>query len=135
MSKQQLYINGNVVDMPNEAVKIKVESNLFSDASKLMTAHSYNIALPRTINNDAIFANAFVPAADTGGNTTHRYLSASLYMDGVPLFERGQAVLESVDEKGLMNLAIQYNNTYPNDKIDLEKDKDYRVRKKEVVTG
>jgi len=100
MSKQQLYINGNVVDMPNEAVKIKVESNLFSDASKLMTAHSYNIALPRTINNDAIFANAFVPAADTGGNTTHRYLSASLYMDGVPLFERGQAVLESVDEKG-----------------------------------
>lgn len=100
MSKQQLYINGNVVDMPNEAVKIKVESNLFSDASKLMTAHSYNIALPRTINNDAIFANAFVPAADTGGNTTHRYLSASLYMDGVPLFERGQAALESVDEKG-----------------------------------
>lgn len=100
MSKQQLYINGNVVDMPNEVVKIKVESNLFSDASKLMTAHSYNIALPRTINNDAIFANAFVPAADTGGNTTHRYLSASLYMDGVPLFERGQAVLESVDEKG-----------------------------------
>lgn len=100
MSKQQLYINGNVVDMPDEAVKIKVESNLFSDASKLMTAHSYNIALPRTINNDAIFANAFVPSADTGGNTTHRYLSASLYMDGVPLFERGRAVLESVDEKG-----------------------------------
>lgn len=100
MSKQQLYINGNVVDMPNEAVKIKVESNLFSDASKLMTAHSYNIALPRTINNDAIFANAFVPAADTGGKTTHRYLSASLYMDGAPLFEQGRAVLESVDEKG-----------------------------------
>lgn len=100
MSKQQLYINGSVVDMPNEAVKIKVESNLFSDASKLMTAHSYNIALPRTINNDAIFGNAFVPAADTGGNTTHRYLSASLYMDGVPLFEQCRAVLESVDEKG-----------------------------------
>jgi hypothetical protein len=34
-----------------------------------------------------------------------------------------------------MNLATQYNNTYLNDKIDLEKDKDYRVRKKEVVTG
>ena len=100
MSKQQLYINGSVVDMPTEAVKIKVESNLFSDASKLMTAHSYNIALPRTITNDAIFANAFVPAADTGGKSTHRYLSASLYMDGVPLFEQGQAVLESVDEKG-----------------------------------
>ena len=100
MSKQQLYINGNVVDMPNEAVKIKVESNLFSDASKLMTAHSYNIALPRTINNDAIFGNAYVPAADTGGNTTHRYLSASLFMDGVPLFEGGKAVLNEVDDDG-----------------------------------
>ena len=100
MSKQQLYINGSVVDMPNDAVKIKVESNLFSDASKIMTAHSYNIALPRTMTNDSIFANAFVPAADTGGKSTHRYLTASLYMDGVPLFEQGRAVLESVDDKG-----------------------------------
>lgn len=44
-------------------------------------------------------------------------------------------LLKSVDEKGLINLATQYNNTYPNDKIDLEKDKDYRVRKKKIVTG
>ena len=43
--------------------------------------------------------------------------------------------LKSIDEKGLINLATQYNNTYPNDKIDLEKDKDYRVRKKKIVTG
>lgn len=100
MSKQQLYINGNVVDMPNDAVKIKVESNLFSDASKIMTAHSYNIALPRTMTNDSIFANAFVPSADTGGKSTHRYLTASLYMDGVPLFVDGQAVLNKVDDKG-----------------------------------
>ena len=105
MSKQQLYINGNVVDMPNEAVKIKVESNLFSDASKLMTAHSYNIALPRTMTNDSIFANAFVPAADTGGKTTHKYLKASLHMDGVPLFTDGKAVVTSVEDKGY-NLTL-----------------------------
>lgn len=105
MSKQQLYINDVAVDMPADEIKIKVESNLFSDASKIMTAHSYNIALPRTMTNDSIFANAFVPAADTGGKSTHRYLKASLYVDGVPLFTGGKAVLSAVDEKGYkMNL-------------------------------
>ena len=100
MSRQQLYINDVAVDMPSDTIKIKVESNLFSDASKLMTAHSYNIALPRTINNDAIFANAFVPAADTGGKYTHNYLKASLCIDGVPLFEDGKCVVDGVDDKG-----------------------------------
>lgn len=100
MSKQQLYINGVAVDMPADEIKIKVESNLFSDADKIMTAHSYNIALPRTMTNDSVFALAYIPGADTGGRTTHTYLRASLYLDDVPLFEGGQAVLTNVDDKG-----------------------------------
>ena len=98
--KQQLYINGKAVDMPAEEIKIKVESNLFSDAGSLMTAHSYSIALPRTMTNDAIFALAYVPSADTGGKTTHTYLRATMMVDGVPLFENGHAVLNKVDDKG-----------------------------------
>ena len=35
MSKQQLYINDVAVDMPAEEIKLKVESNIFSDASKI----------------------------------------------------------------------------------------------------
>lgn len=100
MAKQQLYISGVAVDMPQDGISIKVESNLFSDAGNIKTAHSYNIALPRTMNNDRIFALAYVPSAETGGKTTHTYLKASLYMDGVPLFEDGQAVLTNVDTKG-----------------------------------
>jgi hypothetical protein len=100
MSKQQLYINDRAVDMPTDEIKIKVESNIFSDADKIKTAHSYNIALPRTMTNDSIFALAYVPSAETGGRTTHTYLKASLYMDGVPLFVDGQAVINNVDEKG-----------------------------------
>ena len=100
MSKQQLYINGVAVDMPTEEIKIKVESNLFSDADKVMTAHSYNIALPRTMTNDSVFALAYIPGADTGGKSTHTYLRASLCIDDVQLFESGQAVLTNVDDKG-----------------------------------
>lgn len=100
MGKQQLYINDKAVDMPTDEIKIKVESNIFSDADKIKTAHSYNIALPRTMTNDSIFALAYVPSAETGGRTTHTYLKASLYMDGVPLFVDGQAVINNVDEKG-----------------------------------
>lgn len=100
MSKQQLYINGVAVDMPTEEIKIKVDSNFFSDAGKIKTAHSYTAALPRTLRNDAIFALAYVVGADTGGVSTHRYLDASLFMDGVPLFQGGRAVLTSVDDKG-----------------------------------
>lgn len=105
MSKQQLYIKGIAVDMPAEEIKLKVESNIFSDASKIKTAHSYNIALPRTMTNDAVLGLAYVPSAETGGKTTHKYLKASLHMDGVPLFTDGKAVVTSVEEKGY-NLTL-----------------------------
>lgn len=105
MSRQQLYISGKAVDMPSEEIKLKVASNIFSDADKVMTAHSYNVSLPRTMTNDSILAMAYIVGADTGGVTTHRYLSASLYVDGVPLFEGGSAVLTSVDDKGY-NLTL-----------------------------
>ena len=105
MSKQQLYINDVAVDMPAEEIKLKVESNIFSDASKIKTAHSYNIALPRTMTNDAVLGLAYVPSAETGGKTTHKYLKASLHMDGVPLFTDGKAVVTSVEEKGY-NLTL-----------------------------
>ena len=105
MSKQQLYINDVAVDMPAEDIKLKVESNIFSDASKIKTAHSYNIALPRTVTNDAVLGLAYVPSAETGGKTTHKYLTASLYMDGVPLFTDGKAVVTSVEDKGY-NLTL-----------------------------
>lgn len=98
--QQQLYINNVVVDMPAEEIKIKVESNIFTDVGNTMTAHSYSITLPRTMTNDAVFAIAYEPAANTGGKTTHKYLKASLYLDGVPLFEDGQCVVTAVEDKG-----------------------------------
>ena len=100
MKRQQLYIEGVAVDMPNEEIKIKVESNIFSDASKIMTAHSYSITLPRTMTNDSIFAQAYIPAAVTGGKSTHCYLSCALHIDSVPLFTDGRCVLSEVDEDG-----------------------------------
>lgn len=102
---QQLFIRGRAVDMPADEIKINVASNLFSDADKIKTAHSYNVALPRTANNDSIFALAFLPASVTEQVSTHCYLPASLFVDGVPLFDEGQAVLTSVDDKGY-NLTL-----------------------------
>ena len=100
MSKQQLYINDVAMDMPNDEIKIKVSSNIIADISKVMTAHSYSITLPRTMTNDKVFALAYVAGADTGGTSTHCYLKASLYLDGIPIFEGGKAVLNQVDDKG-----------------------------------
>ena len=105
MSKQQLYIDGKAVDMPADEVKIKAESNIFNDIAKVKTAYTYNIVLPRTMTNDSIFALAYTPSANTGGKSTHRYIKASLYMDDIPLFSSGYAVLTSVDDKGY-NLTI-----------------------------
>lgn len=100
MNRQQLYINGEAVDMPSEVIKLKIESNIFNDASNIMTGHSYSITLPRTIHNDDIFALAYVASADTAGGSTHRYLQCSFYIDGVPMFSDGRLVLSSVEEKG-----------------------------------
>ena len=100
MEKQQLYINGVAVDMPADSIKFKVESNILSDADKVMTAHSYTIVLPRTLRNDGIFKQAYIPAVNSGGDVTHTYLDASLYVDGVPMFQEGKAVLTKIDDKG-----------------------------------
>jgi hypothetical protein len=100
MNNQQLYINDVAVDMPSESIKIKVASNLLADVDKVMTAHSYSIHLPRTMTNDNVFALAYVAGADTGNISTHCYLKASLYIDGIPLFEGGKAVLNEVDDDG-----------------------------------
>ena len=100
MRRQQLYINGKAVDMPAEEIKIKVESNLFADFGNLKTAHSYSITLPRTMTNDSILMLAYVAGADTGGKSTHRYLKAALYLDGVPLFVDGRCVVEQVGSNG-----------------------------------
>ena len=100
MRKQQLYINGVAVDMPSDEIKIKVASNILSDVTKVMTAHSYTVTLPRTMTNDDVFALAYVVTADTAGVTTHKYLRASLYVDGVCLFADGKAVLNKVDASG-----------------------------------
>ena len=86
--------------MPTETIKFKVESNIFNDASKVKTAHSYNVTLPRTMTNDNVLAMAYVAAKETGGISTHRYLKASLHLDGVALFADGYAVLTSVSDKG-----------------------------------
>ena len=100
MNNQQLYINDVAVDMPSESIKIKVASNLLADVDKVMTAHSYSIHLPRTMNNDNVFALAYVAGSSTGNISTHCYLKASLYIDGIPLFEGGKAVLNEVDDDG-----------------------------------
>lgn len=98
MSKQQLYILGDAVDMPAEEIKIKVESNIFADADDIKTAHSYSVTLPRTAHNDALLTLAYLANAES--DATHRYLDAALYIDGVPLFEGGRAVINSVDADG-----------------------------------
>lgn len=100
MSKQQLYINEVAVDMPTDEIKISVPSNVMSDAGSIMTAHSYSLTLPRTLTNDSIMRNAYVAPSDTAGKSTHRYLKASLFVDGAPLFSDGRCVLDSVDDKG-----------------------------------
>ena len=100
MTNQQLFIGDKAVDMPNDMLKFKVESNLFSDASSIMTAHTYSISLPRTLTNDTIFRQAYVAASNTGGRTTHKYLECSLEIDGLRLFNKGKCVLTSIDDKG-----------------------------------
>lgn len=98
--RQQLYIDGVAVDMPTEQIKFCIESNVMSDAGSVKTAHSYSITLPRTMTNDSLLAMAYVPAMLTGGKSTHRYMKASLHLDGVPLFDEGYCCVDAVEDKG-----------------------------------
>ena len=95
MTYQQLYIDGQLVDIDNSVdVTLNIKSNIFGDVSKMVANKTYTIKLPMTKRNSAIFGNSEnVKAGSMFPYKTHR---ADYFRDGVQIIKDGRAVVMSV---------------------------------------
>ena len=54
MIRDELYINGDKVDVGDTDISLNYKSNLLTDISKIVSNNSYTIKLPKTAKNLAV---------------------------------------------------------------------------------
>ena len=95
---EQLYLNGQEVDVMGDNITFTLKSNLLGEFGKIVAGSSQTIRLPRTVRNMRILDFPEVVSRD--GSMVRRKLSARLLRNGVPMIEDGEAVVLSTGEDG-----------------------------------
>lgn len=95
---EQLYLNGQEVDVTGENITFTLKSNLLGEFGKIVAGSSQTIRLPRTVRNMRILDFPEVVSRD--GSMVRRKLSARLLRNGVPMIDDGEAVVLSTGEDG-----------------------------------
>lgn len=94
--REELYINGERVDVSSGGVTFTMKSNLFGEVGKITAGNSQTVKLPRTVKNMRILDLPEV-AGRTGGKIRKR-LPAMLLRSGIPIIRDGEAVIINVTE-------------------------------------
>ena len=107
MTTYELYINGLLCDLDTgEAITLRYQSPLFSELDSIQSNRSYNISLPLSPNNLQAIGQS--QRVDVNTNVPYKRLSASLYMNGVPLFTKGYAVVTDISDT--INVTLTWGN-------------------------
>lgn len=103
----ELYINGQRVDMGSSGVNLKFNSNIFKDISKVVSNNSYTINLPMTLNNERVLKIAGRPTLnDDFPRSIH---TGKLYRDGFPIVESCKVHLLSIGDT--IEVALTWGNS------------------------
>lgn len=103
----ELYINGEKVDMGSSGITLKFNSNIFKDISKVVSNNSYTINLPRTLRNERILKVAGRPTLnDDFPRSIH---TGKLYRDGFPIIEACNVHLLSIGDT--IEVALTWGNS------------------------
>ena len=107
MTTYELYINAVLCDLDaDETITLLYQSPIFSELDSIQSNRSYNISLPLTPNN--IRAIGQSQRVDVRTNVPYKRLPAALYMNGVPLFTKGYAVVTDISET--INVTLTWGN-------------------------
>lgn len=107
MHTYELYINNSICDLPeNGDITLLFQSPIFAELNAIQSNRSYEIGLPLTGRNRAIFANC--DRVDTFSREPYIKLPARLYINGITIFDNGFAVIVSVDHS--INIALTWGN-------------------------
>ena len=97
---EELFINGQRVNVGDTNITLEWKSVIFSDISKYVASHSYTVKLPMTQHNRRIFAGMEMlekaEAEDTRAVVGKR-MSARYYCNGVDLLGDANAYLMGTD--------------------------------------
>lgn len=127
MRNEQLYIDGQLVDLDdNTKITLNINSNIFTDISKIVSNFTYTIKLPNTVRNQRIIEHSDLPGCETLYPRLKH--SARYIRNGVELISNARAVLlstgesieivmvwgnirniENISNKGLNDLSYDYN--------------------------
>lgn len=107
MTTYELYINGILCDIDSgESITLRYQSPIFSELDSIQSNRSYNISLPLTVNN--LRAAGHAQRVDIDSRVPYIKLSAALYMNGVPLFTKGYAVVTDISDT--INVTLTWGN-------------------------
>ena len=100
MYKKELYINNQIVDLPNGfSIGLNLSCSEVNDLNNLLTDYSSTIKLPLTTNNNRIFG---LPSSPASENTiVYGFIDARYYISGIPIFENGKCVVAEVTDKDI----------------------------------
>lgn len=104
--RDELYIDGERVDMGKSGVSLEYRSNILTDIGKIVSNFSYTIRLPKTKNNLRLIGCANMPSSTSG----FPYLPhvGSLVRDGVQVVDSADIVLLSVSDS--IEVALSWGN-------------------------
>lgn len=99
MTNQQLYIDGELVDLGEDTkFTLSIKSNLFRDITDIVSNNTYTVKLPKTVRNQRIIGH--VDLVQNGGSTyPYAYHTAQYFRNGVQLIKNGRAAVMSVGEE------------------------------------
>lgn len=106
MIRDELYINGDKVDVGDTDISLNYKSNLLTDISKIVSNNSYTIKLPKTAKNLALIECAHLPSA----TTKFPYLKhvGNVLRNGIIIVKDANVVLLSVSE--YIETALSWGN-------------------------
>lgn len=106
MTRDELYINGDKVDVGDTDISLNYKSNLLTDISKIVSNNSYTIKLPKTAKNLALIECAHLPSS----TTKFPYLKhvGNVLRNGIIIVKDANVVLLSVSE--YIETALSWGN-------------------------
>lgn len=106
MTRDELYINGDKVDVGDTDISLNYKSNLLTDISKIVSNNSYTIKLPKTAKNLALIECAHLPSS----TSRYPYLKhkGTLLRNGIEMIKNANVVLLETSET--IEIALTWGN-------------------------
>lgn len=102
--KQDLYLNGQRIDLGKADISLKFVNNMLTSVDKFSSSYSYTISLPRTARNEGILG---LPSfAGSGSALVGKYIDAEYYRDGILITRGAKAYITDTDADNIKIVLV-----------------------------